>query len=191
MAAQAGLALESIRLAEAMAVRLDTERRQERELAIAKDVQAKLLPQRTPAVASLDYAARCVQARQVGGDFYDFLKLGGSELGMVLADISGKGMSAALLMASLQANLRGQFAQSPNDLAQVVTSVSRTFYDSTATNHYATLFVAIYRRAVPPPALRKLRPPAAAHHAGQGTPRAAGSNGTCDRLVRRMEGRRC
>ncbi len=144
VAAQAGLALESIRLAEAIAVRLDTERRQERELAIAKDVQAKLLPQRTPAVASLDYAARCVQARQVGGDFYDFLKLGGSELGIVLADISGKGMSAALLMASLQANLRGQFAQSPDDLAQVVTSVSRTFYDSTATNHYATLFVAIY-----------------------------------------------
>ena len=144
VAAQAGLALESIRLAEAMAVRLDTERRQERELAIAKDVQAKLLPQRTPVVASLDYAARCVQARQVGGDFYDFLKLGSSELGIVLADISGKGMSAALLMASLQANLRGQFAQSPTDLAQVVTNVSRTFYDSTATNHYATLFIAIY-----------------------------------------------
>ena len=144
VAAQAGLALESIRLAEAMAVRLDTERRQERELAIAKDVQAKLLPQRTPVVASLDYAARCVQARQVGGDFYDFLKLGSSELGIVLADISGKGMSAALLMASLQANLRGQFAQSPSDLAQVVTNVSRTFYDSTATNHYATLFIAIY-----------------------------------------------
>lgn len=73
-----------------------------------------------------------------------FLYLGPGRLGFVLADISGKGISAALLMASLQASLRSQYAQAPDDLPRVLRAVNRTFFDSTATSRYATLFFAIY-----------------------------------------------
>jgi sigma-B regulation protein RsbU (phosphoserine phosphatase) len=141
---QAGLALENIRLAETMAARLDAERRVARELEIARDVQAKLLPQDRPAFASLDYAGACLQARIVGGDYFDFVALGPEQFGLVLADISGKGISAALLMASLQANLRAQYARAPHDLVDVLGSVNKIFFDSTASNHYATLFFGVY-----------------------------------------------
>lgn len=141
---QSGLALENIRLAETMAVRIDAERRTARELEIAREVQAKLLPQDRPALASLDYAGVCQQARIVGGDYFDFVSLAPDQFGLVLADISGKGISAALLMASLQANLRAQYARAPHDLAAVLGSVNKVFYDSTASNHYATLFFGVY-----------------------------------------------
>ena len=141
---QSGLALENIRLAEHMAERMEVERRVSRELEIAREVQAKLLPQDRPAVASLDYAGACLQARIVGGDYFDFVSLAPDQFGLVLADISGKGISAALLMASLQANLRAQYANAPHDLAQVLGSVNKIFFDSTASNHYATLFFGVY-----------------------------------------------
>jgi phosphoserine phosphatase RsbU/P len=143
-AAQAGLALENIRLAEAMATQLDAERRQARELEIAKAVQAKLLPQDTPALATLDYVGRCLQARAIGGDYFDFIDVGDGKIALVLADISGKGISAALLMASLQAGLRAQYTLAPTDLRSVLRTVNRVFYGSTAHNHYATLFFAVY-----------------------------------------------
>lgn len=141
---QAGVTLENIRLAETMAQRMEAERRATRELEIARQVQLKLLPQKVPALATLDCAGICVQARAVGGDYYDFLELGPGRVGLVLADISGKGISAALLMASLQANLRGQYAQTSADLVRVLCTLNRIFYDSTAPSHYATLFFGIY-----------------------------------------------
>lgn len=141
---QAGLALENIRLAETMAERLEAERRVARELEIARDVQSKLLPQARPELVTLDYAGACLQARIVGGDYFDFVSLAPDQFGMVLADISGKGISAALLMASLQANLRAQYARAPNDLADVLCSVNQIFFDSTASNHYATVFFGVY-----------------------------------------------
>jgi len=114
------------------------------ELEIARDVQAKLLPQAQPPVSTLDYAGACLQARVVGGDFFDFAAVSASQVALVLADISGKGISAALLMASLQANLRALYRQAPHDLARLLDAVNRTFYDSTAANHYATLFFGLY-----------------------------------------------
>jgi phosphoserine phosphatase RsbU/P len=143
-AAQAGLTLENIRLAETMAARLEAEHRQARELQIAKEVQAKLLPQQAPPVSTLDYAGACVQARQVGGDFYDFVRVGPERFGLVLADVSGKGMSAALMMASLQANLRAQFARASVDLVGTLRTLNTYFYESTAANHYATLFFGLF-----------------------------------------------
>ena len=143
VASQAGTALQNLRLASAIAERMEAERRAGRELEIAREVQAKLLPQHTPAMTSLDYAGGCIQARQVGGDYYDFLVRPG-RLGLVLADISGKGMSAALLMASLQASLRGHDAQAPDDLPRVLHAVNQTFFGSTASNLYATLFFGLY-----------------------------------------------
>ena len=100
---QAGLALDSIWLAERIAERREAERRAAHELEIAQEVQRRLLPQQPPTLASLECAGACQQARAVGGD-YDFLDLGDGRLGLVLADISGKGISAALLMANLQAS---------------------------------------------------------------------------------------
>jgi phosphoserine phosphatase RsbU/P len=143
-AAQAGLTLENIRLAETMAVRIEAERRQARELQIAKDVQAKLLPQQAPEVPALEYAGRCLQARQVGGDYYDFVRLVPGQFGLVLADVSGKGISAALMMASLQANLRAQFAQALHDPVGTLRTLNTYFYESTAANHYATLFFGLF-----------------------------------------------
>jgi phosphoserine phosphatase RsbU/P len=144
VANQAGTVLENLRLALAVAEGLEAERVAGRELEIAREVQSKLLPQQTPVVESLDYFGVCIQARLVGGDYYDFLYLGPGRLGFVLADISGKGISAALLMASLQASLRSHYVQAPDDLPRVLRAVNRTFFDSTATSRYATLFLGIY-----------------------------------------------
>ena len=142
VASQAGFALESMRLAADMAERLDAERRAAQEMYIAKQVQARLFPQTLPALASLDYTGGCIQARQVGGDYFDFLDLGPGRLGIVLADIAGKGISGALLMANLQANLRSQSAVAAQDLARFLTSVNQLFYANTSEESYATLFFA-------------------------------------------------
>ena len=94
----------------ALADKLEQERRTAQELEIAKQVQARLFPQKLPMLNTLEYAGMCIQAREVGGDYYDFLNLGQERIGLVMADTSGKGIGAALLMANLQANLRSQSA---------------------------------------------------------------------------------
>lgn len=144
VAGQAAVALENISLAEKMAERMDAERRAARDMEIARQVQSKLLPQKTPPLTTLDYAGICIQARAVGGDYYDFLDLGQGRVGFVLADIAGKGMSAALLMANLQAHLRSQSALLVQDLSRTLQSVNRMFCESTEPNNYATLFLGIY-----------------------------------------------
>jgi phosphoserine phosphatase RsbU/P len=140
----AALALESLMLAEEMAERIDAERRAAQEVAIAGEVQRRLLPQNAASTATLDCAGGCRQARAVGGDYYDFLDLGPGHLGLVLGDVSGKGLYAALLMVNLQAYLRSLSARAASDLASTLESVNRSFCESTAGNHYATLFVAHY-----------------------------------------------
>ena len=111
---------------------------------IARQVQSRLLPQQSPSLTTLDCAGICIQTRAVGGDYYDFLDLGSGRLGLVLADISGKGMSAALLMANLQANLRSQYALALEDIPRLLRSVNRLFYKNTENNNYATAFFAVY-----------------------------------------------
>ncbi len=145
VAVQAGLALENILLAETMAGRMEAERRARHEIEIARQVQSQLLPQRHPSLGSLEYAGHCLQARAVGGDYFDYLDSQPDRLGLVLADVSGKGISAALLMANLQANLRSQYAASAGDLRNLLRSVNQLFYDSTAPRHYATLFLGDYQ----------------------------------------------
>jgi serine phosphatase RsbU (regulator of sigma subunit) len=124
--------------------RVEAQRLAAREMEIARHVQIKLLPQRTPAVTTLDYAATSIQARAVGGDYYDFLDLGSGQVAFVMADVSGKGISAALLMANLQANLRSQSAILVQDLPRSLRFVNRMFYESTEPSNYATLFLGIY-----------------------------------------------
>lgn len=124
----------------AAAQKQEAERRAAQELEIAKQVQARLFPQRLPALRGLEYAGACVQTLKVGGDYYDFLDLGQERLGLVIGDIAGKGMAAALLMANLQANLRSQCAIAVEQPEQLLRSVNRLFYENTADNAYATLF---------------------------------------------------
>jgi sigma-B regulation protein RsbU (phosphoserine phosphatase) len=159
VAGQAGVSTENIKLAEAMAERMEAERRTAQELEIAREVQAKLLPQRPPVLATLDYAGKCQQARAVGGDYYDFLDLGSGQMGFVLADIVGKGISAALLMANLQAYLRSLSAVLAQDPAKFLQSINRMFYESTEPNKFVTLFVGIYDDTT-----RRLRYANCGHH---------------------------
>jgi len=111
---------------------------------IAKQVQARLFPQSLPRLATLDYAGICHQARQVGGDYYDFLNLGNNRLGLVIGDISGKGIAAALLMANLQANLRSQVAVASDHPQRLLRSVNQLFCENTPNGSFATLFFAEY-----------------------------------------------
>jgi len=129
---------------QAAAEKLEAERRAAQELEIAKQVQARLFPQTQPACGTLDYAGICIQALQVGGDYYDFLDLGPQRLGLVVGDIAGKGMAAALLMANLQANLRSQYAAALDQPQLLLRSVNQLFYENTVDSAYATLFFAEY-----------------------------------------------
>jgi len=122
----------------------EAERRAAHELEIAKNVQSRLFPQTLPPLATLEYAGVCIQARQVGGDYYDFLDLGQSRLGFVIADISGKGIAAALLMANLQANLRSLCAIAHHQPDHLLRSVNQLFCENTTDGAYATLFFAEY-----------------------------------------------
>jgi serine phosphatase RsbU (regulator of sigma subunit)/biotin operon repressor len=124
--------------------RQEAERRAVQEMEIARQVQARLFPQRLPSSQSLDYAGVCIQARKVGGDYYDFLDLGSQRLGLVIGDIAGKGIAGALLMANLQANLRGQLAMVLDQPHRLLHSVNQLFYENTAENAYATLIFAEY-----------------------------------------------
>jgi phosphoserine phosphatase RsbU/P len=128
----------------AMADQLESERRAAQEMEIAKQVQARLFPQTLPPVRSLEYAGICLQARPVGGDYYDFLDLGRDRLGLVIGDVAGKGIAAALLMANLQANLRSQCVMASDQPERFLRSANQLFYENTVDSVYATLFFAEY-----------------------------------------------
>jgi phosphoserine phosphatase RsbU/P len=128
----------------AMAEKLEFERRLAQELEIAKQVQAQLFPQTLPPLKTLEYAGTCIQARKVGGDYFDFLDLGQERLGFVIGDISGKGIAAALLMANLQANLRSQCAIAVDQPQRFLRSVNQLFCENTPNGAFATLFFAEY-----------------------------------------------
>lgn len=127
-----------------LAKKVEADRRAALELEIARNVQSRLFPQIHPELNTLEYAGVCVQARQVGGDYFDFLDLGHQRLGLVLGDVSGKGIAAALLMANLQANLRSQCTSSLQQLEHLLHSVNRLFYENSVDSAYASLFFAEY-----------------------------------------------
>ena len=151
VAAQTGLALENARLMSAIADEIAQRERLNREVEIAREVQERLFPQTLPPILGIEYAGACRPALGVGGDYYDFLALPGGQLGIAIGDVSGKGIAAALMMASLQASLRGEATRAPENLAALVTNVNRLVYEASASNRYATFFYAQYN-----PALRQL-----------------------------------
>jgi stage II sporulation SpoE-like protein len=118
-----------------------------RELTAARAVQKKLLPQERPALSTLDYAGNCIQARTVGGDYYDFLDLGPGEVGFVLADVAGKGIAAALLMANLQGALHSEYRGAERDLPRMLAAVNSNLYRHTDRARYATAFLGRYSDA--------------------------------------------
>ena len=117
----------------------------ERELSVARDVQRELLPRAAPPVAELELAGVCRPAIAVGGDYYDYLQDRDGRLGLVIADVSGKGVSAALLMASLQASVRSRFptAETPGSLAA---DLNEALLGSSSAARYATAFLATFDR---------------------------------------------
>jgi serine phosphatase RsbU (regulator of sigma subunit)/catechol 2,3-dioxygenase-like lactoylglutathione lyase family enzyme len=128
----------------ANAARVEAERQTAHDLAIAKEVQSRLFPQRHPPLQTLSYGGLCYPARAVGGDYYDFLDLGKGRLGLVVGDIAGKGIAAALLMANLQANLRSQCATAWEQPQRFLQSVNQLFYENSGKSDYATIFFAEY-----------------------------------------------
>src|SRR6516225_9943347 len=140
---QTALALEVARLTTAIGREVAQRERLNRELEIAREVQEHLFPQRLPSVPGLDYCGRCRPAREVGGDYYDFLELPEGRLGIAIGDVSGKGIGAALMMASLEASLRGQ-ASVVHDLAELMKRVNNLVYEASSASRYATFFYAEY-----------------------------------------------
>ncbi len=114
------------------------------ETEIARQMQHKLFPKRTPLVETLEYTGGCIPAGSVGGDYYDFVNLGPGRLGLVVADISGKGIPAALLMANVQASLRCRYTLALNDIPRLLQSVNQALFESTVLSDYATIFFGDY-----------------------------------------------
>ena len=124
--------------------------RLENEISIAHEVQSQLFPRTLPAVPGVEIGAFCKPARGVSGDYYDFLQLGPTQLAIALADISGKGISAALLMASVQAALRSQIlldGRAAAGTAAIVSGINRHLFLNTTEDRFATFFFAIYDSA--------------------------------------------
>lgn len=115
----------------------------ERELEIAREVQRELLPRSFPEVEGLELAGACQPAIGVGGDYYDFLAFGEQQVGLVIADVSGKGIPAALLMAGLQGSVRSTAVPGVSP-REVNGRLNDMLYRSSSSARYATLFYGLY-----------------------------------------------
>ena len=138
------LTIENSRLAAQIGAEVAGRVERNRELDRAREVQERLFPQSYPAIPGLDYAGLCRPAGLVGGDYYDFIRISETELGIAIGDVSGKGISAALLMATLRTYLHVQTRHRLTDLADMMASLNRLVYESSAANRYATFFYAQY-----------------------------------------------
>jgi sigma-B regulation protein RsbU (phosphoserine phosphatase) len=115
----------------------------QREFEIAYEVQMRLLPSQAPDYPRLDLGFFYRPAREVGGDYYDFISFSPERMGLAVGDASGKGLSSALLMASLQGLVRTNLAVRQGDVARLVTELNGSMYELTASNRFATLFFAV------------------------------------------------
>jgi sigma-B regulation protein RsbU (phosphoserine phosphatase) len=125
-------------------------RRLENEISIAREVQNQLFPSTLPSVPGVEIEAICKAARSVSGDYYDFIQLSPTHIAIAIADISGKGISAALLMASLQAALRSQMLTEGSErlsVAELVARLNKHLVRNTGDDRFATFFIAIYDSA--------------------------------------------
>jgi len=121
--------------------------RLENEISIAREVQNQLFPKRLPSVPGVEVEAICKAARSVSGDYYDFIQLTPTHIAVAIADISGKGISAALLMASLQAALRSQLLMVGSEhlgTDELVSRLNKHLVRNTADDRFATFFICVY-----------------------------------------------
>jgi len=137
VASQMALSIENSQLVRRMA----EEERLRHELEVAAEVQRRLFPE-TPELAALELWGVCHPARGVGGDYYDFLSFEDGRVGLAVADVAGKGISAALLMSIVQASLRSQAPSLDGKLTDLVASMNSLLFRSTGPNGYATFFYA-------------------------------------------------
>jgi sigma-B regulation protein RsbU (phosphoserine phosphatase) len=144
VALQTGLAIENSALVHSLAEESAQRQRIDREIEIARQVQQLLLPQIYPVVAGVEFAGFSRAAREVGGDYYDFIALENGRLGIAIGDVSGKGISAALLMASARSALHGLTFSGMLDLARLVEGLNRIIYDSSTSNRFVTFFFGEY-----------------------------------------------
>lgn len=142
---QLALVIENSRLAQRMVI----QERLNRELALAAEVQRRLLPIQIPECFAVELSGFCEPARGVGGDYYDFISVDKNRVGIAIADVAGKGMPAALLMSTVQATLRSLTANGNGSahaadapLAQMVSKLNRLIFNSTYGQHYVTFFYA-------------------------------------------------
>jgi sigma-B regulation protein RsbU (phosphoserine phosphatase) len=119
-------------------------RRFEHELEDARKVQERLAPLSSPAVDGLDYAGMCSPAHGVSGDYYDFFTLPSGSLAMLLVDVCGKGMPAALLAASLHSAVRACAPAADKRCGALLRSVNRLLFEATAEDRFATMFYSVY-----------------------------------------------
>ncbi len=150
IAAQLALIIDNARLTE----RMVAQERMRRELALAAEVQQRLLPSCAPKGVGMEVAGFCEPARGVGGDYYDFINFdNSSQLGLAIADVAGKGMPAALLMSTVQATLRSLTARNGSsngahsELSSIVSKLNRLLFNTTNGEHYVTFFYATFDEA--------------------------------------------
>ncbi len=115
----------------------------QREFEIACEVQSRLLPTQAPEYPRLDFGFFYKPAREVGGDYYDFIPFDQERMGLAVGDVSGKGLSSALLMASLQGMMRMNLAIRQGEIALFMAQLNHSLYKVTASDRYATLFFAV------------------------------------------------
>jgi sigma-B regulation protein RsbU (phosphoserine phosphatase) len=111
-----------------------------RELEIARDVQQRLFPEKNPSYPNLDCSAVCRAAKSVGGDYYDFVPMEDGGLFFTLGDVAGKGIAAAVLMASIQASIRSQVMTPPASLSQLMGTFNKAVESFSRSERYSTLF---------------------------------------------------
>jgi serine phosphatase RsbU (regulator of sigma subunit) len=116
----------------------------QRQLRVATEVQQRFFPKHRPALATLDYAAFCQPALGMSGDYYDFLDLGNGRLGLLVADVVGKGVPAALLMASIHASVRTRARLFQDRCGELLLHLNELLYESTDPGVFATVFYAVY-----------------------------------------------
>ena len=145
VALQTGLALEVSELAHSLAREAAQRERINREIEIAREVQEHLFPQFIPNLPGIGLAGTCRPAQAVGGDYFDFILLADGRLALAVGDVSGKGVSAALVMAGLRASIHGMMLEAGvRDLSKLMANVNRVIYEGSTITRYATFFFAIF-----------------------------------------------
>jgi phosphoserine phosphatase RsbU/P len=140
---QYAVAFENLRLEGEVRATREAEQRLRGEIEMAREVQARLLPAGPPALPGAEVYGVCRPARVVGGDYFDFIPMADGKLGIAVADVSGKGLAAAMLMSNLQAGLRTAVAAGVG-IGGALRAVNTLLCDLTSDNRFASFFFGVY-----------------------------------------------